>query len=395
MMAPRARSFVDGIFDQPRSLRAAALMRMLVGPLVLVHLWPFLREMAHGRYYGDAFYSPWVAWLPEPSKPVYFALLALGAVAAILFTVGAFTGLTGAVTWSVVAYNFFLSQTHFHNNRTYLLIVLGCLALTPCGRLLSLDGRRARRHESVPDADARAPLWPLYLLRFEALCVYLGSGGSKLLDGDWRAGIVTWDRVLRFRHRLEVSIAPDWLVALVTREDFHAVFAKVAIATEIGVALGLVWRRTRLGAIWVAIVFHVVIGVALQVEIFSVLAIAALLAWVTHESRDRVIEIDRSVPAALACERWMRRLDWLARFRWSAAGPAATLASGDPQSMETPAFALVDRDGRRLRDGEAVLVAVSRCPAMFPLAAPLLLPGLRQLAARVADVRLHRQTRAS
>lgn len=368
----RASTWVDRVFDEPRSLRTAALLRILVGPMVLVHLAPFVREMLSGRHYADAFYSPWVTWLPEPGKPLYFALLGIAIAAAILLTVGRYTRTAAVVTFGIVAYNFFLSQTHFHNNRAFLIIVLGCLMLTPCGRLLSLDARRRRRDTS---RDELAPLWPLYLLRFEALCVYLGSGGSKLLDPDWRAGIVTWDRVLRFRGRLEASIAPDWLIALVTREDFHFVFAKVAIATEIGVALGLLWRRTRLGAIWVAIVFHGVIGIALEVEVFSILAVAALLVWAEPRTRDRVLDIDRSVAAARHFERWMRRLDWLARFEWRAATPDAT------ETQPGPWLTLVDRNGRRLHDGHAALFALSRCPPTFPCVAPWCLPGVRVLAA--------------
>lgn len=371
---PPASTLIDGVFDEPRSLRAAALLRILVGPVVLVHLAPFVREMLRDRYYADSFYSPWVNWLPEPSKPLYFALLWVAVASAILLTIGLFTRTASVVTFGIVAYNFFLSQTHFHNNRAFLLIVLGCLMLTPCGRLLSLDAYRRWRD---PARDELAPLWPMYLLRFEALCVYLGSGGSKLLEPDWRAGIVTWDRVLRFRGRLEASIAPDWLIALVTREDFHFVFAKVAIATEIGVALGLLWRRTRVGAIWVAIVFHVVIGIALQVEVFSIVAIAALLVWAEPRTRDRVLEIDRSVPGALRLERWVRRLDWLARFEWRARNVTAI------EAPDRPWLTLIDRDGRRLHDGHAALFALSRCPALFPLVAPWLLPGMRALAAVV------------
>lgn len=373
----RGSTFLDDVFDQPRSLRAAALLRILVGPMVLAHLAPFVREMLRGRYYADAFYSPWVTWLPEPGKSLYFALLWIAIASAILLSVGLYTRTASVVTFGIVAYNFFLSQTHFHNNRTFLLIVLGCLMLTPCGRLLSLDARRRWRD---PSRDELAPLWPLVLLRFEALCVYLGSGGSKLLDPDWRAGIVTWDRVLRFRGRLEASIAPDWLIALVTREDFHFVFAKLAIATEIGVALGLLWRRTRLGAIWVTIVFHGVIGIALQVEVFSILAIAALLVWAEPKTRDRVLDIDRSVPAARRFEHWVRRLDWLARFEWRARTPGAT------QAQPGPWLTLVDRDGRRLHDGHAALFALSRCPPTFPWVAPWLLAGMRRRSPSTADV---------
>lgn len=86
---------------------------------------------------------------------------------------------------------------------------------------------------------------------------------------------------MRFLPLLQASIAPQWLIDLVTQQGFHAAFAKIAIGTEIGIALGLLWRRTRYAAIWVALMFHIVIGVALAVEVFSCLAMSALLVWAT------------------------------------------------------------------------------------------------------------------
>ena len=51
-----------------------------------------------------------------------------------------------ATVWLIVTYDLFLSTTNFHNNRAYLVIVLAALAVTPCGRELSVDAWwRARR----------------------------------------------------------------------------------------------------------------------------------------------------------------------------------------------------------------------------------------------------------
>ena len=48
-------------------------------------------------------------------------------------SLGVLTRLATATTFAIVAYNLFLSTTHFHNNRAYLVIVLGLLAVAPCG----------------------------------------------------------------------------------------------------------------------------------------------------------------------------------------------------------------------------------------------------------------------
>ena len=364
------RARLDAIFDEPRGLRALGLLRIFVGPIVLLHLVPFLEDMAAGHYYADGFYSPWFAWFPEVPKNVYFALLVATIPAALLLTAGLFTRFAKAYCWGFVTWNYFLCQTHFHNNRTYLLVVLTALLLTPCGNVLSLDAWRARRRGApLPE---NAPLWAMYLLRFEALAVYLGSGGSKLFEPDWRAGIVTWDRVLRYRHLLEESIAPTWFVELLSEQSFHAAFAKVAIATEIFIALGLVFRRTRYAGAFVAFWFHVVIGVALAVQVFSYLAVAALLIWATPTVRDRTLAIDESTTQGKRLARRIRRLDWLARFRLVA-------GEGPPR--------LVERDGSEHVGGAAVARAYLRLPLLFPFVAPFALPGLRRWVVARLDAR--------
>jgi hypothetical protein len=355
------RARLDAIFDEPRSLRAMGLLRILVGPIVLLHLVPFLREMAEGRYYADGFYSPWFAFFPEAPKSVYFALLAGTVPAALLMTLGLFTGAAKAYCWGFVTWNYFLCQTHFHNNRTFLVVVLWALLLVPCGNVLSVDAWRARRRGAPLPAEA--PLWAMILLRFEALSVYLGSGGSKLFEPDWRAGIVTWDRVLRYRHLLEESIAPEWFVELLSGLAFHAVFAKVAIATEIFIAVCLVFRRTRYAAAFVAFWFHAVIGVALKVEVFSYLAVAALLIWSTPKVRDRKLALDERDARARRLAGRVRRLDWLARFE-------VVPGEGPPR--------LTEPDAREHMGGAAVARVYLRMPLLFPFVAPLALPGLRR-----------------
>ena len=116
-------------------------------------------------------------------------------------SLGLLTRVATATTFAIVAYNLFLSTTHFHNNRAYLLIVLGLLALAPCGRELSLDAW-LRRRRGLPPLDPSAPAWPLWLLRFECAAVYGASGFSKLVDPDWFGGTVTWQRVTRARDEL-------------------------------------------------------------------------------------------------------------------------------------------------------------------------------------------------
>jgi hypothetical protein len=337
----------DELLGRQVSMRALTLLRVLVGPIVLLHLRPFLADSLDGHTYGDAFYEPYAGWYPELPEPIYIGLLWLAAVAAVAMSLGLFVRLATATTFAIVAYNLFLSTTHFHNNRAYLVIVLGLLAVAPTDR-------------------QRGPAWPLWLLRFEASAVYAASGLSKLVDPDWFGGTVTWQRVVRAREDLEAWPLPDWAVSLLTDRDFHTGAAKVIVLTELFIAAGLWLRPTRYVAVWVAVVFHVMIEVSASVQVFSLLAIAVLVVWAVPSTRDRVIRIDPQRRLGTV----IRRLDWLARFRIESG------AAGRPPEV-------VDRDRTTLRGTPAVAFAFSRLPLTAWFALPALLaPSIRRARAR-------------
>jgi hypothetical protein len=282
-------------------------------------------------------------------------------------SLGFLTRLATATTFAVVAYNVFLSTTHFHNNRAYLLIVLGALALAPSGRELSLDAWLRRRQDKPPRALS-APAWPLWLLRFECAAIYAASGFSKLLDPDWFGGTVTWQRVVRARDDLQAL--PDWTVSLLTDRSFHTGAAKFIVLTELFIAAALWSRRTRYAAVWVAVVFHVSIEASASVQVFSFLAIAVLVIWAVPSTRDRVLRIDPTKTGHRRLAALVRALDWLARFRVEPAPPGSSLE-------------MVDRDGTALREGPAVAFALSRLPLTAWFALPtLLLPPVRRARTR-------------
>ena len=124
---------LDELLGRRVSMRSLALLEVLIGPAVLISLWPFLSDALDGRIYSDAFYEPYAAWYPELPRTLYVALLLLAAVAAVAMSLGLATRVATATTFAIVTYNLFLSTTHFHNNRAYLVIVLGLLAVAPLG----------------------------------------------------------------------------------------------------------------------------------------------------------------------------------------------------------------------------------------------------------------------
>jgi uncharacterized membrane protein YphA (DoxX/SURF4 family) len=361
------RSRSDGVLDQTGSIRAIAVLRIALGPITLLHLRPFLRDASAGVSYHDHFWEPFIAWLPELPDRVWFVMLWTGAAAAVLMMVGLWTRAASVTTFAVVALNVLLSQTHFRHNRVFLAILLAGVALLPAGRVLSVDARlrRRRRRPALPDV---APLWPLWLMRAQVALVYLASGVSKLVDPDWFGGLVLWDRTVRHQHVLDPTPLPEWGIDLLTSRWFFYIVGPAAVLTELFIGLGLWFARTRLAAIWVALVFHVSIEVSALVEVFSFAAIAALAIWVTPSTRDRVIVLGGDPATSRTIATLVRAGDWFARFRIDATGP--------PGSLTTVA----DRDGTTYTGWPAARLVLSRLPLTFPLVAPLLLPArLRRL----------------
>ena len=282
----------DRFLVQPVSMRSLAIVRILVGAITLVHLRPFLRDALRGETYQDHFYHPYLAWYPELPAAGYTCLLVVGCLAAVAMSIGLCSIVATKLTFGVVAYNLFLSTTMMHNNRAYLVIVLALLAIAPCGRALSVDAwLRARR--GLPVLDATAAAWPVWLLRFECATVYAASGTSKLLDPDWFSGIVPWGRMVEQEAVIRSSALPGFVADLLLDRSLYTVAAKLIIATELFIAGGLWWRRTRPFALIVAVVFHVMIQFTADVAIFSYLAVAVLFVWA-----------DPAVP-------WLRVRRWL------------------------------------------------------------------------------------
>jgi hypothetical protein len=118
------------------------------------------------------------------------------------------------------------------------------------------------------------------------------------------------------------------------------------------------FRRTRLLAIWVAVVFHLAIELSASVEVFSYAALAALTVWVTPSTRDRIVRLRMDSVAGRRCGTVLRFGDWFARFRTEAAGP------------HDPDVTVVDRDGTVVTGPDATRFVLTRLPPTFPFAAP-------------------------
>ena len=333
--------------DRVGSVRAIAVLRILLGPIAVLHLRTFLEQLNDGFIYSDRFYEPYASWYPEASQGLYEVLLLGAVVAAFTFSIGLLSRLSGTYLAGFIAYNLFLSTTFYQHNRAFLVILLIGVTLLHPGEALSVDSMIRRvSGRSRPARDV--PLWPLWLLRVEVASVYLASGISKLIDNDWWSGRVLQLRAIDNRQLALDNGAPAWILDVLADGTVQWWLSKGAVLGELAIGLGLLNRRTRLAAIWIAIPFHLIIQIGARVQVFSWAALAALIIWVAPEARTNDLFLPRSRGFL---GRFVRAFDWFGRFR--------------VQSDDGQALVMVDASGTERRDRDALWATLRHLPATF------------------------------
>jgi hypothetical protein len=249
-------------------------VRVALGLLLLANAARAVDELRLG-YFGDAFHWPIVAEALVPSRAVAWVLVVGQLVLAVLVVVG--VRARDALLASALLGTYFLlcDRLQFHHNRWALFGYAGLLAFAPCDRSFRLG--------SYPGPRV-GPLWAARLAQLQVSLIYLASGGSKLVDPDWRSGRVLLER-FRLYLQTEATGTVAWLVERVARPEVAGLLAALAIATELFLAVGLWWRRTRALALFWGILFHLAIEATSRVEGFTWLTLAVYALFLTPDMR--------------------------------------------------------------------------------------------------------------
>jgi hypothetical protein len=199
-------------------------------------------------------------------------------------------------------------RLQFHNNRWALACYALLFSLTPCDRRDPREG----------------PLWAARLAQVQVTLIYLASGGSKLLDADWRSGRVILERFAMYGYQAVDAGVPRAVIDRLSEPTSARALATLAIATELLLVVGLWPRRTRAFALWWGVWFHLTIEATSRVESFTWLTLAMYALFATPDARARRIVYDPSSPRTRARD----RAAGLARAIRSAAAVAPGRRSG-------------------------------------------------------------------
>ncbi len=346
---------ITRLFREERETYLLGLLRVAFAVLLLCYTARRAQELLAWGYFGDMLHLPiWPASL-VPTRAGYAALLCFQAGCCVLAVAGVFGRGALLAAAATALFAFFCDRLQYHNNRYQLLLVTLLVALTPCDRSFRL--LRAPRPGS-------GPRWAARLVGAQLSLVYLASSLGKFSDADWRGGAVLHQRFSHGRHITE-HLLPSALEQLLLQPWFAGLAPLIAIASELFLALGLWFPRTRAAALWLGVMFHAGIEISARVELFSYTMLCGYLVFVTPELRERRLSFNSSSPRGRGLAALFRRLDVLARFRHE--------SHAEPELVR-----VVDRRGKPHHGLGALRELARATPLLFPLWAPLALVSWRR-----------------
>ena len=340
--------------DQKGDTFLLAVVRVGFGLLLLNEAWLATRQFSDAGYFGGYFHQPFLPESLVPSAGVYQGLLAAQFVAAVLVVAGRGARPALLVAAGLLVYTMLCDRLFFHHYRHTMAAFATLLAFAPCDRHFVL-GRIAN--------EVAGPLWAQSAIKAQVSVMYLASGGSKLLDPEWRGGLMMLGMVKGLSQLMQRNHLPASLVAAMQTPLGGSLLAKGAIGTELGLAFFLWWPRTRKLALWVGLVFHLVISQITPVRLFTIEMLLVYLLFATPDAGARVVRYD---PRRHSFASVIETLDWMRRFRLA--------------PSEGAAFVVVDRDGEETRGLRAMAVVAGAIPVLF--AAWPLVAGLAAVTSR-------------
>jgi len=265
----------------PTDTASLVLLRVSFG---LLMLWEVIRFFSHGwvehLYARPEFHFKyagftWVEAWPGYGMHLHFA--ALG-VLAVLIALGLFYRVASLLFFLGYTYVFLVERAHY-NNHYYLICLLSfLLALAPLHRSWSLDALRG----AVSHSDRFPTLW-LWLFRLQMGIVYFYGGLAKF-DPDWLNGQAPGAL-------FKTATRDTPMQALLQFEWFPLFFGWSGLLFDLLIPFALIWRRTRLLGLFVALLFHTSNLFIWNIGIFPVLALALTLLFLDPDFPRRLLPL--------------------------------------------------------------------------------------------------------
>ncbi len=345
---------------------------------------------------GHNIFSVWF----HVSDPTQMALIHTAILLVmVLFTVGLFTRVTSVIVWLAVLTYVHRTQQILFGMDTMMNILLFYLMIGNSGAALSLDRLIARyravraslRRTGTVDPQTQtflaAPLpsrsagFALRLIQVHFCFIYMASGLAKLKGNGWWDGRAVWDVMVNPEFTL---MQYEWyektLRALARIKPLYYAMTALGVWFTLFIEIAgpfLLWTRLRWLIILLATAMHAIIGVIMGLNLFELLMIVMVLAFLPDfVIRDR-LRGGLSLPKV--------------RFAFTAASARAAAlavaADTDGQVTLVPDSALgspvlTDATGDKHAGAGGVTALFRSVRLLAPFAFVLWIPGVRNQLAK-------------
>jgi hypothetical protein len=275
-MLRRAVKALDHHWFAPASLTDLAVVRIVLVAAQLLVFMPSL-DWTHevARYLNEDFVPipalkvlmlPFGGWGVRPSAGFLTGVTVLAVISGILAILGLGTRVAMLIfaACNTLLVSHVYSYGDYHHPEALMIIALWVLAAAPAGRALSLDRVLARRSGRGSPEPGRSPdaRWPLRLIQWNFVLVYLSAGLSKLASEgfQWMNGYTMSYYLLQHGVREDIPLS-RWLQEHLVLSSAISV---VAVGFELSFAVCIL--RPRLAWLYVAIGTALHIGIYLTME---------------------------------------------------------------------------------------------------------------------------------
>lgn len=348
---------------------------------------------------GHVIFSVWF----HVSDPTQMALIHVGCLLVmVLFTLGLFTRVTSVLTWLAVLGYIHRTQHILFGMDTMMNILLFYLMIGNSGAALSIDrliaryraARASLRRSGTLDAPTRAFLacpppstgagFGLRLIQVHFCFIYVAAGLAKLKGGAWWDGRAFWDVVVNPEFTmLQYQWYEQSLRAVASIKPVYHAMASGGVWVTLFIEIAgpfLLWTRLRWLVIFLATLMHAIIGVLMGLNLFELLMIVMLLAF---------------LPDAVIRDRFRGGPDlsklWFAFGGSAQSSRAAALtvaldtenqvSLAPDASLSTPAVS--GSDGKKVSGSDGVRVLFGSVRLLAMLSFVLWIPGVKRLLTKL------------
>ena len=255
---------------RPVDIASLAAFRIIFGAVMFAGIVRFLVSGQLPQIYGEPTYFftyPGFDWVRPWSVSGMYVHYTVLAALALAICVGAWHRVASALFTVGFAYAQLIDVTNYLNHHYLVVLVAAQLALLPANGVWSID---ARWRPAL--ARRTVPAWIVWLVRFQIGIVYVFAGLAKakvdwLFHGQplnlWLAARTETPIIGRFFDEPNVALAMSWM----------------GFVYDTTIVIWLSWRRTRVPAYLVLIVFHGLTGYLFNIGMFPIIMTSSALIF--------------------------------------------------------------------------------------------------------------------